>query len=129
MWSSARTAPSFGTTSIEQLLALEQRQRAQVEVLEREQIEREERRGQLDRGALDVDRRRQPPALLQAREARHSLRVEHDDFAVDDALVERQRLHGARDLREDLGVVVAVAGQEQRFTAATCWRSAGSRRA
>ena len=62
----------------------------------------------------------EPAAPLQPREARLPLRVHHDDLAVDDALVERQRLHRARDLGEDVGVVVAVAREEQRRRRRAC---------
>ena len=99
----------------QQRLSRDERQRPQVEVLECQQIERVERRRQLDRGAPNLEGRRQAAALLQPREARLAVGVEHDDFAVDDALVERQRFHGARDLGKDRRVVVPVPREEQRF--------------
>ena len=46
----------LGDDCREQLLALDERQRPQVEALEREQVEREERRRELDRRAPDVER-------------------------------------------------------------------------
>ena len=53
--------------------------------------------------------------MLQPCETRLALRVEDDDLAVDDAALERKRVDRARDLGKDRGVVVAVAGEEERF--------------
>ncbi len=93
-------------------LALDERQRAQVEVLEREQIERVDAGRQLERRARDVGAARQSPALLQQREARQAARVEHDDLGVDDELRERQRRDDLGDLRKRRGEVVAGARVE-----------------
>jgi hypothetical protein len=115
MWSSACTAPSLRKRRHEQTLTDHQRKWAQVEILEREQVEREKRRCQFDRRATDVERRRQPPALLQPRKARLPLRVHDDDFPVDDAGIKWQRLDRARDFWKDRRVVVAVSREQQRL--------------
>src|SRR5207237_8213360 len=66
----------------EQLLALDQGERTQVEVLEREQVEEEQRRGQLGGRPLDVPRRRQQRALLQPLEDGSAGIVQLDDLSV-----------------------------------------------
>jgi hypothetical protein len=43
------------------------------------------------------------------------LRIHHDDFAVHDDLIERQRFDRARDFGKDGSVVVAVPGEQERF--------------
>jgi hypothetical protein len=101
----------------EKLLADSERQRSKVEILEREKVEREERRRQLDRGALDLRGIVQRPSLLQPREARLAGVVEADDLAVDDDLVERKRVESARDFGEDGRIVVPLARDEHRFAA------------
>ena len=92
-----------------------QRQRSQVEAVEREQIKRIIRRRQLDGGALDVDRRLQSPALLQPREARLPCGVEAHDLAVKDAVLERQRLDCTSNFRKHARVVIAVAREQLRL--------------
>src|SRR5262249_33092750 len=105
----------FRNCVFEKLLSLEQWERPKVEVLEGEEVERVERRGQLDCSAAYVDRRREAAALLEAGGARPPPRTAHDGFAVEDELPERERANGAGDLREGSGVVVAVAREEERF--------------
>ena len=97
----------------EQPTALDERNAAKVEVLEREEIEREEGGRQLDRGLRDVERIPEQAAPLQPGEARPALIVHHRDLAVDDARVVRQCPHRARHLGEDSGVIEAVAREEQ----------------
>ncbi len=68
----------------QRLLALGERQRAQVETVEGEQIERVERARQLERRTLGVRAAREAAALLEQREARDAARVVDDHLAVDD---------------------------------------------
>ena len=78
-----------------------ERQRAQIEVLEREQVEREERRRQLDGGAFD--RRAVDAAARAAAVARSSACPASSSTTTSPStmhLVERERLHRARDFRE-----------------------------
>src|SRR4029079_19788224 len=60
---------------------------------------------------------RQTPPPLQPREAGNSFFVEHDDFAIDDAIVARKRLEGNRTFWKASGLGVAVAGQQHRLPA------------
>ncbi len=101
----------------EKLFADPERQRSQIEILEREKVEGKERRRQLDRGAFDLRGIVQRPPLLQPREARLAGVVEADDFAVDDDLVERKRVESARDFRKDGRIVVPLARDERRLAA------------
>ena len=114
----------------EKLFRAIERQRPQIEVLEREQVEREERRRQLDRGALDVERRRADVPRCCSR-AKLGLPCASSTTTSPSTmhLVERKRLDRARDFGKDGGVVVAVAREQQRLRRATCWRSGDSRRA
>src|SRR5437867_1130612 len=100
----------------EELLSPDEWKGAEIELLIRKEVEGVERRWQLHRRAADVHRRRQPAALLEPREARLPFAVEDDDLAVDDDILDRERLDGARDLREYLRVVVPVAREEDRLT-------------
>ncbi len=68
----------------QRVLALDERQRAQVEIFEGEQIERVERARQLERRALGVRAPRETAALLEQREAWDAARVVDDHLAVDD---------------------------------------------
>ena len=98
-------------------LAVDERQRTEVVVLERQEIEREIARGELDGGAPDLERRREPAPLLQLREARLARRVEHDHLAVDNAIVDWKRLYSASNLWEDTRIVVAVSCEQQHLAA------------
>ena len=98
--------------------ALDERQRAQVEAVEREQVERVEARRQLERRARHVGAARQAAALLQQREARQSALVEHDDLGIEDELLERQRGDDLRDLGKRRREVEAGARVELRLAGA-----------
>ena len=98
--------------------ALDERQRAQVEAFEREQVERIEARRQLERRARDVGAARQAAALLQQREARQSALVEHDDFGIEDELRERQSGDDLGDLGKRRREVEAGPRVELHFAGA-----------
>src|SRR5438067_982653 len=101
--------PELRHRLLEELLSPNERQRPQVKAIQREQVEGVVGGWELDRGALDVDHRREAPALLEPREAWLPLGIEAHDFAVEDAVFERQRLDCTRNFGEDVGVIVAVA--------------------
>ena len=73
-----------GEQLAEEPLALHERQRAQVEILEADQVEDEERRRQLQRCALDVGRPLEESAALEPLEARPRPIVEAHHLAVQD---------------------------------------------
>ncbi len=83
----------------QQLLALDERQRAQVVLLEAQQVEGVEADRVLDRGPLDVRPPPQAGALLQALEVGPRLGVEDHHLAVEDQAVVGQGAQGAGDLR------------------------------
>ena len=82
-------------------------------ILERQEIEAKERRGELDGGALDVHWRRQATPLLEQGESGTALCIEHDDLAIDQTLIHGQRLDCPCDLWERRRIVIAVPRQEQ----------------
>ena len=102
---------------LQQALPLHERQRAQVEALERDQVERIQRRGQLECRALDVGGAALLGPPLQPLEARAALRVEHDDLAVDHQVTERQRRERAGDVGIDGDGVAALAVLQMRRAA------------
>ena len=53
--------------------------------------------------------------MLQSREARNPFRIEAHHFTIDDAIVERQRFHRARDLGKDIRIIVPVPREKQGF--------------
>ena len=83
-----------GQQQAQEALSLGERERAQVPVLESEQIEAEQGGGQLLHRALEVARRGEQRALLQPLEARAAGVVEHHDLAVEHDLVDRERAQG-----------------------------------
>ena len=93
-------------------LALRQRERAQIEPLQRQQIESIERGRQLHGGAQDIVPLRETAALLQSLETRPPLVVVNHHLPVQDEIVVRERLDGVRDFGKDGGEVVSVTGQE-----------------
>src|SRR5690242_15301808 len=103
-----------------ELFSFNQRQRSQVEIPERKQVEHVEHRGQLNGCMTDVQRRRQSTPTLQHREAGQSPGIIHDDFAVENAFINGQRLHCARNLRKHRRVIVAVTCEKQSFTLSLC---------
>src|SRR5262249_42756183 len=96
----------------EELLAPNEWQRSKIEILEAQEVEGKEGCRELDGGALHIDRIPEPPALLEHRKARLPAWIEHDDFAIDHALVERERSDGLGHLGEDRRVVVAVSREQ-----------------
>ena len=101
--------------ALQDLFASHQRQPAQVEALERREVEGVEDRGGRHRGAADVERPGLFGAVLEALEAGPPGLVGDDQLAVEDHVVERQRRDRPRDLREQRGQVVAVARQDPRL--------------
>src|SRR5687767_2262782 len=99
--------------SRQELLSLEEREPAEIEILESQDIERIERRRQLNRRVTYIYSSGQPSAPLKVREAGKTFFVANDHLAVDDTLVDRQCFHCARDLRKNGRVVVPVACQKQ----------------
>ena len=93
-------------------LSFEQRQRAQVEILEGQDVEGLQGRGKSHRGRGHVRGASQLRPLLQSREARTSVVVEADEFAVEDQAREGQERRGARDLGIKLGGLAAPAIDE-----------------
>ena len=100
----------------EDRFALHEREGTHIEALEREQIEHVQRGGRLHRRALHLRGTRQLGADLQPGKARPSRVVRHDQLAVQDQPLVRQRRDGARDLGEAGGEIVSVAGDELRLT-------------
>jgi hypothetical protein len=87
----------------EKALALRQRQSAQVEVLEAEQIERVEHDRVITHRGLDVARAQQQRPLLQAREVGPRVVVEHDHLAVEHEPGVGQERGGPRHFGVQLG--------------------------
>src|SRR5712664_2929598 len=102
----------------ENLLALDERQLAEVVALEREQIEHIQRRRRLDRRALRLARA-EPGAHLEHIEVRPPRLVEDDQPAVQNHALERNRLDRARDLRERLRVLEPFARIQNRLAILT----------
>ncbi len=75
----------------QQLLSLDKRQGAEIKILEPQQVEEEQRRGQLGGRALHVARRGEQRALLQPLEDGPAAVVEHRDFPVGDEALGGQR--------------------------------------
>ena len=98
----------------QQSFTLDQRQRAQVELFEGEQIEEEERRRQLGRCTLDVPRRGEQRALLQPLENRPPGFVQHRDLAVGDESIGRKREQRARQIGKDRRRVRAAPVEHAR---------------
>ena len=101
--------PGAGQQPLEESLAVRERERPQVEVLEAEQIEGEERRGQLDGGAVDVGSALEERPLLEQPEARLRLSVEDHDLAVEHEGVAGEGADRAGDLGKGRRRVHAVA--------------------
>ena len=103
-----------GHQAQQQLLALDQRERSQIVVLEGEQIEKEQRRGQLGGGLIHVSRRRQQRALLQPLEDGPAGIVQHHDLSVGDESFRGQREQRARQVGKYRGRVRAAPVEDSR---------------
>ena len=84
---------------MENLLAFDEGEFAQVEARERQEVEYKECCRRFDGGALGFARA-QLRSRLELVEARMTGLVEHHQLAIQDHSFERKRLHGARDLRK-----------------------------
>lgn len=89
------------------LLAVTQRQAAQILAVEREQIE--QIIGQFARAAGE--------RILQRAEIGVALRIRHGDLAVEHRVAARQRLQGRHQRRESVGPVEAVARADRHAAA------------
>src|SRR5262249_9196797 len=98
-------------------LANSQRQRAQVEFLPRQEIEREQRRGILQAGPLDVDRAKQLAPLLQPLKAGVALPVERHHLSVEGEGAKRKLGHGGRNLGKQPARVAPAPEYELRTRA------------
>ena len=101
----------------QQLLPLDQRQRPQIEVLERQKVEEEQRRGQLRCRALHVARRGEQRALLQPLEDGSAGIVEHRDLSVRNEPLGGERQQRAREIRKDRRGVRSAAIEDARTRA------------
>jgi hypothetical protein len=110
----------FGEQLVEQCLALHERQRPQVEPLERHEIEEVHRRGVLDGGVADIRRPGNPRPVLEPLKARPPLLVQDHQLTVHHKPIIGQGLHRTGELRERRRVIVAVAGDEARDPALAC---------
>ena len=107
-WTHARYDP------LEQRGPLLERQRPEVEALEREQVEYVQHRRRLDGGASHFERPRDLGAVLQSLEHGPPRLVRHHQLAIEDEPFVRERDEGARNLGERPRDVVAVARDEPR---------------
>src|SRR6266542_738027 len=101
----------------EEPLAVAERERAQVEPSEREEIEGEERRGSLERRALDVGASRERRPVAERGRGRAAVRVEDDELPVHERTVV-ELLEGARDLGKDRRRIAAARVPQLRAPAA-----------
>ena len=101
-----------GEQLLQYLLAALERQRAQIEILEPEDVEEKQRRGTLHGPPLDVGAARGFRAILEALEVGMSGVIEDDYFAVQHDVFVGQRRDGARDFGEARGEIMAVAADQ-----------------
>jgi hypothetical protein len=99
----------------EDRLARLERKRSEVEVLEAEEVEDEERRRALHHGSLDVGAPRELHPLLELLEAGPALLAEHHHLAVQDHRLEGERSGGPGDLLERCGGVASAPVDEARL--------------
>ena len=108
-----------GHEQAQALLAVDERQAAQVAAVEREAIEEHAHHRHLGPRALHVAGHGEAHPRLEALEGRPALVVEGDDLAVDDEAVHGQRGERARDLRIAPGDDLAGAAEDLDLVAPT----------
>jgi hypothetical protein len=98
----------------EQRFAHGQGQRPQVEVLDRQQIERKERDRVHHRGPADVDPAGELCPQLEPLETGPSRVVQGDDLSIEDEAAYGKRCYGADDLGKTGGQVIPISRKEAR---------------
>ena len=100
---------------LQNFLALDERQLAQIVAREGEQVEYEQRRRRLDRRTLHVGPPGQLGARLQLRETRVAGFVQHHELAIENHIFIGNGLDRARELRERAREVQSLARIQDRF--------------
>jgi hypothetical protein len=104
--------PRGGHHFSQQRLTGGQRQRPEIEVLEREQVKREEGYRAMHRRMADVERSTKLRSLLEPLKAGTSRFVQGNDLAIEQQPVKRERTKGAHYLGKAGGQIVAVSGEQ-----------------